>query len=293
MKPLVSVVLGSYNRKFFLKRVIRSIRGSQADFAYEIIVVDGGSTDGSTKWLLKQKDIISIVQHNRGVWKGKPVERRSWGYFMNLGFKCAQGKYVLMLSDDCLLHPDAMMNGAAFFEERLARGMKLGAVPFYWRNWPRNKKYFVIAIKNQVYLNHGMYLKAALAEVNYINEDDYVFYCADLDLSLRLLAAGYRIEPTERAIVEHYNDANLRVRQSNKDTHERDRIKFEATWADFLEGRQPIDLSSTVEAAVIPNDDLAKRGFGLLHYWYRAKAVLVFALFNLYFALRKGTVSDN
>ena len=98
-KTQVSVVLGSYNRKRFLKAAIQSIRNNGISVPYEIIVVDGGSTDGSLRWLIKQKDIINIVQHNRGSTKGQPVERRSWGYFMNLGFKCAQGKFIVILKN--------------------------------------------------------------------------------------------------------------------------------------------------------------------------------------------------
>ena len=49
-------------------------------------------TDATIRWLARQKDIVSIIQHNRGKWQGKPIERRSWGYFMNQGFKCARGK---------------------------------------------------------------------------------------------------------------------------------------------------------------------------------------------------------
>ncbi|UCF03833.1 MAG: glycosyltransferase, partial [Deltaproteobacteria bacterium] len=64
-KTEVSVVLGSYNRKRFLKAAIQSIRNNEILVPYEIIVVDGGSTDGSLSWLSKQKDIITILQHNR------------------------------------------------------------------------------------------------------------------------------------------------------------------------------------------------------------------------------------
>jgi glycosyltransferase involved in cell wall biosynthesis len=112
-KTQVSVVLGSYNRKRLLKAAIQSIRNNGISVPYEIIVVDGGSTDGSLRWLIKQKDIINIVQHNRGSSKGQPVERRSWGYFMNLGFKCAQGKFIVMISDDTLLVPGSVMNALA------------------------------------------------------------------------------------------------------------------------------------------------------------------------------------
>ena len=91
---MISVVLGSYNRLNFLQLAIQSVRAQVDSQLREIIVVDGGSSDGSMEWLLEQKDIITIVQHNRGEWLGKKITRRSWGYFMNLAFKCASAKYV-------------------------------------------------------------------------------------------------------------------------------------------------------------------------------------------------------
>src|ERR1043166_1154904 len=110
-KPLVSVVIGTYNRIDFLKPTMETVRAELSDSRHEIIVVDGGSDDGTIKWLVEQKDIISIIQHNRGEWNGKPIERQSWGYFMNLGFRAASSRYICMLSDACLVIPGAIKNG--------------------------------------------------------------------------------------------------------------------------------------------------------------------------------------
>ena len=203
-KPLVSVVLGSYNRRSFLKAALESVRASGSTFPYEIIVVDGGSADGSLQYLSKQKDVITIIQHNRGEFRGKKIERRSWGYFMNLCFKAAQGKYILMISDDCLLVPGALKDGVANFEELLAKGQKIGAMAFYWRNWPEQKDYWVgLTLGMKMFVNHGLYLRSALEEVGWIDELTYHFYHADSDLCLKLWQAGYAVVDCKTAFVEH------------------------------------------------------------------------------------------
>ena len=86
-KKDLSIVIGSYNRLHFLQLVIDAIRKEMdvLNIRHEIIVVDGGSVDGSMGWLIRQKNIITIIQHNRGFWRGRNIERRSWGYFMKSG----------------------------------------------------------------------------------------------------------------------------------------------------------------------------------------------------------------
>jgi glycosyltransferase involved in cell wall biosynthesis len=227
--PLVSVVLGSYNRRFYLKAAIESVRNEKMGFPYEIIVVDGGSTDGSLQYLIKQKDIITILQHNRGRWQGKPIHKKSWGYFMNLGFRAASGKYICMLSDDCLVIPGAINNGITLFEEKLSKTEKIGAVAFYWREWPGADCYKVgKTFGNKMFVNHGLFLRTALEEVNFIDEDNYNFYHADGDLILRMAEKGYFCIESPNSFIEHYRHANYFARKTN--TNSFDWAHYQARW---------------------------------------------------------------
>ncbi len=212
--PVVSVVLGTYNRLQSLKATINNVRRESSDVSHEIIAVDGGSTDGTINWLVSQKDVTVIVQHNRGTWRGTPLMKRSWGYFMNLGFKCAQGKFILMISDDCLLVHDSLRNGIKQFEEMTAAGRKVGAMAFYWRNWPEQEDYQVgLTLGNKMFVNHGLYLRAALAEVGWMEEDLFQFYHADGDVCLKLWQVGWEVVDCGNAFVEHCVHISRNTRQ--------------------------------------------------------------------------------
>lgn len=234
----LSVVLGTYNRKSFLKLAIESIRKEllSVSFPHEIIVVDGGSTDGTLHWLEKQKDIITIVQHNRGSWHGKEIERRSWGYFINLSFRTAQGKYICMLSDDCLVVPGSILNGYNELEEQLKINKKIGGAAFYWRDWPEKETYFIFNTKNKnVLINHGIFLKKVLEEVGYIDEDGYFFYHADSDLCMKIWEKGYRIIESPYSFIEHYAHANVFVRKTNSQKQQEDWKTFYSRWKNNLD----------------------------------------------------------
>ncbi|MGD0272591.1 MAG: glycosyltransferase [Gaiellaceae bacterium] len=230
-KQLVSVVIGSYNRLRYLRSTIDSVRRELEGMAHEIIVVDGGSNDGSLEWLVGQKDVITIVQHNRGEWNGKPIERKSWGYFMNLAFRAASGKYVCMLSDDCLVVPGAIVNGVAVFEHELAAERNVGAVAFYWRNWPKQKTYWVgLTFGNRLFVNHGLYLKTALERIGYVDEESYSFYHADGDLCLRLWEAGYMCIESPTSFIEHAAHVNKKVRAGNLARQQEDWRTYTERW---------------------------------------------------------------
>lgn len=223
----VSIVLGSYNRFELLKLAIDSIRTNGIEQPYEIIVVDGGSSDGTLDWLMRQTDVISIVQHNRVGGK----RRRNWGYFMNLAFKAAQGKYVLMLSDDCLLLKGSVERGLAHAASLEKEGRRIGGIAFYFRDWPIDRTYHVQkTLGGMLMVNHGLFSREALAAVGYAEEDAYSFYKADSDLALKLWHAGYEIVDCPTAFVEHLLLPEEELRIANNETLERDRRQLIARW---------------------------------------------------------------
>ncbi|HEU0080463.1 MAG TPA: NUDIX domain-containing protein [Candidatus Paceibacterota bacterium] len=226
-KPIISIVLGSYNRRPFLKKAIRTIRENGITAPYEIVVIDGGSSDGSIRYLCSQKDIITIVQHNNRY----ANDKKSWGYYMNIALRSCHGTYIVMISDDCLLIPGSIMNAFNLFEKELADGNRIGGIAFYWRNLPYEKMYYVRqTLGHKLSTNHGMYLRSALEEVGYCEEDKYPFYYGDGDLSLKLWKSGYSIIDCKTALVEHFHFATMSIRKRNNEAKELHKKVYMDSW---------------------------------------------------------------
>ena len=86
----ISVVSGTYNRLVLLQRMVGSVRTSIGSIPYEIILVDGGSTDGTIEWCREQSDVVLIEQGELlGAVKA-----------FNAGCMVAHGEYVVILNDD-------------------------------------------------------------------------------------------------------------------------------------------------------------------------------------------------
>lgn len=227
----VSYVLGSLNRRQLLEQAVDSVRADCAGLRYEIIVVDGGSTDGSIEWLCAQSDLISIVQHNRYERDGEKRRRMSWGRFMNIGFRAASAPWIAMISDDCYLLPGSTAAALKRVGEARASGLKVGGCAFYFRNWPLEEAYYVQrTLGGNLMVNHGLYAREALEAVGYANEDDYAFYKADSDLSLRLWKAGFAITDSKASVCEHFMSPGEALRESNNALMDHDRRMMHALW---------------------------------------------------------------
>lgn len=91
MRPLVSVILPTYNRATTLERSIRSVL-DQTFTDFELIVVDDGSTDGTREFLGRYEgvDNVRVVLSGKG---GASAAR-------NLGARHARGTYLAFHDSD-------------------------------------------------------------------------------------------------------------------------------------------------------------------------------------------------
>jgi glycosyltransferase involved in cell wall biosynthesis len=93
--PLVSVIIPTHNRRTLLDRALRSVRG-QTYRHVEIIVIDDGSTDGTTKWLQTHHPQVQVITlaGNQGAAAAR-----------NQGAAAAQGQFLAFLDSDDQWHP--------------------------------------------------------------------------------------------------------------------------------------------------------------------------------------------
>jgi len=96
----VSLIAISLNSRRFLEECIRSIHAARwRDVTYEIVVVDNGSTDGTTALLAERFPEVRVIANPSNL-----------GYCRagNQGAGIARGRYLLFLNDDTLMIDDAL-----------------------------------------------------------------------------------------------------------------------------------------------------------------------------------------
>ena len=95
MTPLLSIVIANFNYGRFLEDAIRSVL-SQSCMEFELIIVDGGSTDNSVEIIKKYEDRLAW-------WCSEKDHGQSHAF--NKGFARAKGRFLTWLNADDLLCP--------------------------------------------------------------------------------------------------------------------------------------------------------------------------------------------
>jgi GT2 family glycosyltransferase len=201
MNPLISVITLNWNRKDDVSRTLESILADQYE-PKEVIMVDNGSTDGSTDAVKSQFPGVKVIELN----KNEGVR----GY--NEGIEAASGEIILLVDNDMdLLQTDSMQKIAVYFNSNPRLGVAALQVRDQTRKnlSPNNPKYWEqegndscgypcstfdgggAAFRKSVLQQTGLYLA------------EFFVYHSEVDLSTRIWDAGYEIRYFPEVAVSH------------------------------------------------------------------------------------------
>lgn len=103
-----SFIIPVYNRPHQIKELLESFKALKYSSAYEIVIVEDGSTICSSEIVASYQDVLDISYYQKP--NSGPGDSRNFG--MNL----AKGNYYIILDSDVLLPPDYLEHVSAFLK---------------------------------------------------------------------------------------------------------------------------------------------------------------------------------
>ena len=212
----LTVIIVNYNVKFYVEQCLLSLRKALAHIDAQVYVVDNHSHDGSVVYLQERFPEVNIIacMHNNG-----------FAYANNLAIKQSQSQYVLLLNPDTFVAENAIQTMLDFMDEHpLAggagvqmlgadgqkamesrRGLPSPMVSFYKMSglcarFPQSKrfgKYYLSYLpwdapaRIEVISGACMMIRREVLDKIGLLDEDYFMYGEDIDLSCRILKAGY------------------------------------------------------------------------------------------------------
>jgi GT2 family glycosyltransferase len=213
----LSVIIVNYNVRHFLEQALLSVRKACQGLETEVIVVDNHSVDGSVQMV---RDVFPEVQlianaHNPG-----------FSVANNQAILQARGEYILLLNPDTIVEEDTfrkviefmdahaeagalgvrMLDGKGRFLPESKRSLPTPWVAFYKifglaALFPKSKrfgKYHLTYLSpeqtHEVEVLSGAFMllrKSVLDEIGLLDEA-FFMYGEDVDLSYRVIKAGYK-----------------------------------------------------------------------------------------------------
>lgn len=214
----VSIIINTLNRGHTLENTIKSLFYLDYKYDYEVIIVDGNSTDNTTEILDKYKRYIKIGNC--------PYANLSMS--RNIGIAMADTNYIAFIDDDAIPESEWLTNIMKKFDKEDVAAV--GGPVYYSNGINFQKKRFIInrfandysKSKSPVHSFPHSFEFYGVIGCNSIFRKDYVlkvggfneqydYFLDETELCSRLIDYGYRIEYSEDAFVHHkYSTSAIR-----------------------------------------------------------------------------------
>jgi GT2 family glycosyltransferase len=225
----LSIILPTCNRGRLLEKCIASIvAGTQC--SYELIVVDGASTDTTQQTLTEAGhdlgDRLKVIRED---------QREGFVRAANKGFRAATGKYMTWLNDDARIHPGTL-DATVHQLDGAPVDVAFVAMFHAWHS-TRNvayelhhdhKTYRLCHVRGTLYANFPVGRRETFEKLKYFDEQFFVA-AADPDLSLKAWNAGMKIVPAYGTMIDHDEFSDLR-RVDDNPRYREDNEKLFAKW---------------------------------------------------------------
>ena len=225
----LSIIIVNYNVKYFLEQALWSVRKASKNIAVELFVVDNNSVDDSVLMVQTKFPEVHLI-----------VNKENLGFSTanNQAIRIAQGEYILLLNPDTVVEEDTFEKCIAFMDTHLdagALGVKMidGSGEFLPESkrgfpsplvafsktfglsklFPKSKTFNHYHLgyldENQVHeieVLAGAFLlvrKSVLDEIGLLDES-FFMYGEDIDLSYRIIKAGYKNYYFPETKIIHY-----------------------------------------------------------------------------------------
>jgi GT2 family glycosyltransferase len=218
-KPSIYVIIPVHNRKNYTRSCLRSLY-QQSFRDFEIIVIDDGSKDGTSKMIIAEFPDVVLLRGDGNLW---------WTRAVNMGVQYALARkadYIITLNDDIILRRDfleAMMRRAVENGTALLGGIEFDPIakkPTHGgriMNWKVGKNRSILdSLTPEKW--HGLYEVTHLPgrellipaevfdKIGLFDEKNFPQTVADFDFTYRAHKAGYRVFCNYDARVETYPD---------------------------------------------------------------------------------------
>ncbi len=225
----LSVIIVNYNVKFYLEQCLVSVLRASENMETEVIVVDNVSTDGSVEYIREKFPLVKLIVNKENV---------GFSRANNRAVQNARGKYVLFLnpdtvvSEDCFercfaymeTHPECaslgpkLIDGTGTYLPESKRGFPSLSVAFYkitglYKLFPKSATFNGYYMGNlpenetnsvDVLVGCFMFMRKTFLDEYGAFDPDYFMYGEDIDLSYRVVKAGYKNVYFPETTVIHY-----------------------------------------------------------------------------------------
>lgn len=257
-KPLVSIVIPTYNRKKKVKRLLKSLlKSSYPENKLEIIVVDDASTDGTSKELKEIFVGIRIITNKK--------EQLLAGA-RNTGISHCNGELIFLIDDDNVVEGDTVSELVNAMN-RIARLGVAGPIMYYFASpsqvWcgrvkrssisslvsfpERNQNHVSIKqiVESDEFPNAFMVRRKVFEKVGLFDEKVFPFHNDEGDFCKRAQKTGFKVGLVPTARVYHDTPLPKKKLMSARSFHiqtpkrafyvARNRVLFHRKYSQFSE----------------------------------------------------------